>query len=211
MNPNNFWYFNAPAYSTQATTNKLMLWPRYSANHPQVEGFGFFQNGDFETPGIVYAQGGLTNSGVLTQYAESKFSGVINYGNGMVPNYATLPTFTLQQVGGSTNLIFTNGTYLTGYNYRSVELPIGYYLVIGHLEVTPDTYNNDYIEFGISTTSNLVNSPYSKFYSFHSTHKDTFDLMHYIGNNTTQNYYFIFNASTEVEVTSSKCTFIRVA
>ena len=74
MNLNNFWYFNVPAYSTQAKTNKLMLWPRYSANHPQVEGFGFFQNGDFNAPGIVYAEGGITNSGVLTQYAESMFS-----------------------------------------------------------------------------------------------------------------------------------------
>ena len=126
----------------------------------------------------MYAQGGLTNSGILTQYAESNFSDVINYGNGMLPNYATLPTFTLQQVGGSTNLTFTNGTYLTGYNYRSVELPIGYYLVFGHLEITPDTYNGESMVFGISTTSNLANSQYSQYYSSHSTHKDTFNIMH---------------------------------
>ena len=145
-------------------------------------------------------------------------TGNIYYGNAMVPIYDPdhLPAFTLEQIGGSATLTFPNGTYLTGYNYRSVELPIGYYLVIGHLEVTPDTYNNDYMEFGISTTSNLVNSPYSRYYSFHSTHKDTFDLMHYIANNNvsftnTNFYYFIFNASTEVEVTSSKCTFIRIA
>ena len=73
MNTNNFWYFNAPAYSTQATTNKLMLWPRYSASHPQVEGFGFFQNGDFNDPGIVYAEGEVTNSGVLRQYGFAIF------------------------------------------------------------------------------------------------------------------------------------------
>jgi hypothetical protein len=108
-------------------------------------------------------------------------------------------------------IIESNGLYLTGYNYQSAEIPNGYYLVIGHLEVTPDTYNGDYMYFGISTTTNLVNSSYSKYYSFHSTHKDTFDLMHYIANNSKQWYYFIFNASTEVEVTSSKCTFIRIA
>ena len=143
-------------------------------------------------------------------------SGNYYYANSIVPKYTNLPTLSTLQIGGSTDLTFPNGTYLTGYNYRSVELPIGYYLVIGHLEVTPDTYNNDYMEFGISTTSNLVNSPYSRYYSFHSTHKDTFDLMHYIANNNvsfsnTNFYYFIFNASTEVEVTSSKCTFIRIA
>ena len=101
--------------------------------------------------------------------------------------------------------------YLTGYNYRQASFPIGYYLVIGHLEVAPDTYNNDYMYFGISTTSNLNNSPYSKYFDFKSTHKDTFSIMYYIANDTARNLYFIFYATTEVEVTSSKCTFIRIA
>ena len=49
-----------------------------------------------------------------------------------------------------------------------------------------------------------------------SLFKNTFNLMHYIANSNvsvtkTNFYYFIFNATTEVEVTSSKCTFIRIA
>ena len=70
MNTNNFWYFSAAAYSTQAETNKLTLWPGYSINNFQAEPFEFYQNGNFKLPGIVYALGGIfskeyTNDGTL--------------------------------------------------------------------------------------------------------------------------------------------------
>jgi hypothetical protein len=83
--------------------------------------------------------------------------------------------------------------------------------VFGHLEGTPDSSTNKYLEFGISTTNNLYYSEWSKYFSFHSTHKDTFNFTHYIANDTARDYYFIVTANTEVEVTSSKCTFIRIA
>ena len=138
-------------------------------------------------------------------------SGNYYYGHSIFPKYTNLPALSTLQIGGSHDLAFDNGLYLTGYNYRQHSFPIGYYLVIGHLEVTPDTYNGDYMYFGISTTSNLNNSPYSKYFSFHSNHKDTFSIMYYIPNDADRSLYFIFNATTEVEVTSSKCTFIRIA
>jgi len=133
------------------------------------------------------------------------------YANSIVPKYTNLPTLSTLQIGGSEVLTFTNGLYLTGYNYQSASIPIGYYLVIAHLEVTPDSSTNKYIHFGISTTNNLYYSEWGKYYAFHSTHKDTFNFSHYIANDTARDYYFIFTANTEVEVTSSQCTFIRIA
>jgi len=138
-------------------------------------------------------------------------SGNYYYANSIVPKYTNLPTLSTLQISGSEVLTFANGLYLTGYNYRSASIPIGYYLVIAHLEVTPDSSTNKYIHFGISTTNNLYYSEWGKYYAFHSTHKDTFNFSHYIANDTARDYYFIFTANTEVEVTSSKCTFIRIA
>jgi len=133
------------------------------------------------------------------------------YANSLVPKYTNLPALSTLQIGGSEVLTFQNGLYLTGYNYVFAGIPIGYYLVIGHLEVTPDTSTNKYLEFGISTTNNLYYSEWSKYYAFHSTHKDTFNFSHYIANDISRDYYFIFNANTEVKVSDSQCTFIRIA
>jgi hypothetical protein len=95
-------------------------------------------------------------------------------------------------------------------NYVFAGIPIGYYLVIGHLEITPDVSNNKYMEFGVVTSNTLCYLEWSKYYTFNSTHKDTFNTMHYIANDTDRDNYFIFNANTEVKVTSSKCSFIRI-
>jgi len=85
-------------------------------------------------------------------------------------------------------LTFANGLNLTGYNYRSASFPNGYYLVIGHLEITSDYYIGEYLNFGISTSNNLYYSEWSKYYTFHSTHKDTFNIMYYIANDTARDY-----------------------
>ena len=92
-----------------------------------------------EEPGNTdYVTVRSTNNGVHHDFSTT---GNYYYANSLVPKYKNLPTLTTLQIGGSTDLTFPNGTYLTGYNYRSASFPIGYYLVIGHLEVTPDTYN----------------------------------------------------------------------
>ena len=213
---NNFWYLSAPAYSTQNTTNKLTLWPGYTANNFQEQAFEFYQNGNFYVPGVMNANNGIyskgmTNEGTMYQIGTTNFEGDITLNNSMNPNYQNLPSFTIDQIGGFIELDLPNGTYLTGYSYSSYQLPKGYYLVIANLDVTP-AQSSGTIYYGVSPYDYFnTSNPYKKYWSFSGSHTNGFIFTFYITNTTVRDYQFFIYTSITVTVASAKCTFIRIA
>ena len=71
----------------------------------------------------------------MFQVGTSNFVGNITCDQSITPTYDFPPTFTINQIGGKRSMAFTeNGTYTTGYNYVTATIPMGYYLVQGHLD-----------------------------------------------------------------------------
>ena len=134
----------------------------------------------------------MTNEGTMYQIGTVNFEGNITLQNSMNPSYQTLPAFTIDQIGGFIEIELPNGTYLAGYSFSSFQLPKGYYLVIGNLEVTPAAgYSTIY--YGVSpydywNTSN----PYKKSWTFLSTVKMVLFLCYILLMKLFVNINFLF-------------------
>ena len=154
---------------------------------------------------------GMTNEGAAYLIGATNFEGNITLNNSMNPSYQNLPSFTIDQIGGFVEIELTNGTYLSGYSYSTFQLPKGYYLVIGNLEVTP-AQSSGSIYYGVSAYDYWNSSnPYKKYWSFSGTHTNGFIFTFYITNDTVRNYRFFIYTSITTTVASAKVTFIRIA
>ena len=149
-----------------------------------------------------------TNAGVHHAYSTS---GNYYYGNSIVPSYASLPTLTTLQIGGSASVSFTSPfIYETGYNYVTQSLPKGFYIVQGYMDFSGGDTNQE-LEFGLSTQTTSITAQYYQKTTLLNVNRDYKEFNYYISHATNTNYNFIFKSSSSILMYKAKCTFIRIA
>ena len=83
-------------------------------------------------------------------------------------------------------------------------------MVQGYLDVTP-TATNQTIEFGLSFETTSFEPQWSQYHKFQSNDRDYLQFSHYVNEENSVNYNFIFYSNSGLQITKSKCTFIRIA
>jgi hypothetical protein len=149
-----------------------------------------------------------TNAGVHHAFSTA---GNYYYANALVPSYASLPTLTSLQIGGSDSVSFSEGFLTYGYHNAEINIFKGYYIVFGYLDVSPTNSVSQYINYGIGYSSSNLEENFTAFKNFSTFDREYLNFNYYISPATTTTYYFTFQTNANIVVNKSKCTFIRIA
>ena len=149
-----------------------------------------------------------TNAGVHHSFSST---GNYYYGNSLVPSYASLPTLTTLQIGGSASASFSEGLLNSGYHNTFVTVTKGYYIVIGFLDVSQTSQEAQYINYGLGYYNSYLDPNLSAYKNLSNFDREYLPFNYYVSPSTTTTYYFTMQSNINIYVYKSKCTFIRIA